>query len=277
MPKSYYEITGFFVSLETPLPEVNDFCDYMWQEFLSVRRDVPYAEIRLEQSKQDPNSFSIYKEGRLAYDWGHELDAVPYQVLTKALENIVSGHAINQLDKTELISLHAGAVSVGGKGILILGESGNGKSTLTLELVVNQACKYLTDEVGLVAPDLQIHPFLKTVSYKRECVVQMKEQWEMRKFGIDHQVAVPAVRHGAEVPLEAVFYVKYAPENKPELVPMKKTESLVRLMNSQIGRAKSVASVEQMAELVKSADSYQINHNDVTKAASLVTELVNSL
>ena len=277
MTISFYTITDIPVSLETPLPEVNRFCDYMWQEFLHKGKQEFFAEIQVEQSEQKPDCFSIYKEGKIAFDWGRELDAVPYSVLTKALENIVSGYAINQIDKKEMLTLHSGAVSRQGKGILIFGESGNGKSTLTLELVANHNWLYLTDEVGLLDNKNIIHPFLKTVSYKKECVVKLNPAWEVRQFGIDYQVAVPKAKHGSKVPLTAIFFVKYLPETEPIITPIKKSESLMRLMNSQIGRAKYVATVEQMAEVVKKVNSYQINHNDVTQAARLVTDLVNTL
>ncbi len=277
MHKSYYSITDTFVSLETPLPEVNRFCDYMWQEFKYSERHGASAKILVEQNNQEPNYFAIYKEGSIAFDWGKELTEVPYSVLTKVLENIVSGHAINQINKKDMLTLHSGAVSRQGKGILILGESGNGKSTLTLELVANHDWSYLTDEVGLLDKCNIIHPFLKTVSYKRECVVKIDPTWEVRQFGIDYQVAVPKVKHGTATPLRAIFFVKYTPEAEPSITPIKKSESLVRLLNSQIGRAKSVATVEQMAEVVKAVNSYQIFHNNASEAARLITELVDTL
>ncbi len=272
MPESFYSITNTLIRLETPLAELNRFCDYMWQEFTCpAPADTAPALIKVQPCVDQPDCFSIWKQGKIAFDWGRELRSVPSALLSKALENIVSGHAVNQIDKSELITLHSGALSKNGKGILLLGESGHGKSTLTLELTANHGWDYLTDEVGLLDSRQIIHPFLKTVSCKRLGVVSLDPSWPVRSFGADHQIAVPKERHGEPAPLRTVFFVRYAPDRQPALEPVKKSEALFRLMNAQIGRAKSVATLEQMAEVVKRADSFQLVHNDAAAAARLLT------
>ena len=273
MPESFYCITNIFIRLETPLAELNRFCDYMWQEFLCpAPADTAPAQINVLPCADQPDCFAIWKEGKIAFDWGRELRAVPSALLSKALENIVSGHAVNQIDKNELITLHSGALSRNGKGILLLGESGHGKSTLTLELTANHGWDYLTDEVGLLDSRQIIHPFLKTVSCKQLGIVQLDPSWPVRSFGADHQIAVPKAKHGSPAPLHSIFFVRYDPEQQPSLEPVKKSAALLRLMNAQIGRAKSVATLEQMAEVVKKADAFQLVHNNAAAAARLITE-----
>lgn len=271
MPESFYRIADTPVRLETPHPEINTFCDYMLREFVCTTPPADAATVTVSPCADKKNCYSIHKQGKIAIDWGQELTAVPYNLLSKALENIVSGHAINQIDKKEIITLHAGAVSRNSKGILILGESGDGKSTFTLEMVANHNWLYLTDEVGLLDNRFNLLPFLKTVSY-RPGIVRLNSQWVTKQFGIEHQVAVPKELHGDPVPLRAVFFVKYAPDSTPAITPVKKSEALLRLLNAQIGRAKYVASIEQMAQVVKRVDSYQLDHNNAAEAARLVTE-----
>lgn len=273
MPESFYRIADTLIRLETPLAEVNRFCDYMWQEFTCpAPAHATPAQIKVLPCADQPGCFAIWKQGKIAFDWGHELHAVPSAVLTKALENIVSGHAINQIDKSELITLHSGALSRNGKGILLLGESGHGKSTLTLELTANHDWDYLTDEVGLLDSRQIIHPFLKTVSCKQLGIVRLDPSWPVRSFGADHQIAVPKAIHGGPAPLHAIFFVRYSPDKEPSIEPVKKSAALLRLMNAQIGRAKSVATIEQMAEVVKKADAFEIMHNNAAAAARLLTE-----
>jgi hypothetical protein len=184
MPESFYRIAKTLILLETPLAELNRFCDYMWQEFTyPAPAHTAHALIEVLPCVDKPDCYTIYKQGKIAFDWGSELREVPSAVLTKALENIISGHAINQIDKSELISLHAGALSRNGNGILLLGESGHGKSTLTLELVANHGWDYLSDEVGLLDSRQIIHPFLKTVSCKQLGIVRLDPSWPVRSFG----------------------------------------------------------------------------------------------
>lgn len=275
--KSYYKILKHNFCLETPSKEENDFCDFMLQEFLGKGGSADISLIKVVDNSKKKGYYSIYKNGEIAIEWGGKLQEVHYAILTKALENIVIGHATNLVDKKEMITLHSGAVSRDNKGILILGEGGNGKSTLTLELVANHQWLYLTDEVGLLDANHVIHPFLKTISYKCAGVVKLYDQWPMRQFGIDQQIAVPPEKHGKPVPLKAVFFVKYSPDKEPTIESIKKSDSLVHLLNSQIGKAKSVATVEQMAMVVKKVNSYQIFHNNATEASRLITELIKTI
>jgi len=273
MFKSYYSILGAKVSLETSLKEINDYCDYMLQEFLSERVLTDASLIQVKHNPEKRNHFSIYKNGSIAIDWGHELISVPYDVLSKALENVVSGHAINQVDKKDVITLHSGVISKNNKGILILGESGDGKSTFTLEMIANHDWLYLTDEVGLLDKNYNLLPFLKTVSYQPG-IVKLNGDWISKQFGVEHQVAVPKEKQGKAIPLRAVFFVKYSPDAKPQIKLIKKSDSLTRLLNAQIGRAKSVATIEQMSSVVKRVNSYQIFHNNAGDAARQVTDLM---
>lgn len=282
MPESLYSIVGTLIRLETPHKEINEFCDYMWQEFLCAAPAGSAATIKVLPTDKS-GCYAIYRQGKIAIDWGRELNEVPYAILTKALENIVSGYAINQIDKKELITIHSGAISKNGDGILILGDSGNGKSTLTIELVANHDWLYLTDEVGLLDKNNIIYPFFKTVSCckdivscKSNAIVMIDKRWAMHQCGEDYHVAVPKEKYGISTSLKAIFFVKYSPDKEPCIEPVKKSEALLRLMNAQIGRAKSVATLEQMAEVVKKADAFQLVHNNAAAAARLLTKRIET-
>jgi hypothetical protein len=274
--RSYYNILNTSLCLETPVQEINDFCDYMWHNFFSNVSSTSVELIKVLPSPDKENCYSIYNNGTIAIDWGKKLADVPYRVLSKALENVVNGYALNKVNKKDLITLHSGAVSKNNKAILILGESGNGKSTFTLELVANHGWYYLTDEIGLLDPHHIVYPFLKTVSYTPG-LVGLNGNWISKQFGIEYQVTIPQERHSKPVPLKAIFYIKYSPEKKPSIESIKKSDSLVRLFNSQIGRARSVASVEQIAEIVKNIRSYRLFHNNASEAARMVTQVLETI
>lgn len=62
--------------------------------------------------------------------------------------------------KTKPLVLHAGAIAKNGRGVLLVGPDGAGKSTLTLGLV-NRGFRYLSDEYGIIDLDtglLRYHP-----------------------------------------------------------------------------------------------------------------------
>ncbi len=205
------------------------------------------------------------------------IGTIPYYKQTSGLiKFILNETLIVEIYNRNIQLFHSAAVCNNNIGILLVGESGDGKSILTLEMVTNYKWLYLTDEFGLLDNSNNIIPFIKPLSYKED-IVKHNKKWVTKKFGTITQVLIPSKKQGKQTPLKAIFFVKYTPDTTPTILPIKKSESLMRLLNSQIGRAKSVATIEQMAEVVKKINSYQIFHNDVTKAARLVTDLVDTL
>lgn len=59
--------------------------------------------------------------------------------------------------------LHAGAVAMGGRAVLLPGGSNHGKSTLTTALVAD-GFSYLTDEAAAIVADLHVRPFAKSIA-----------------------------------------------------------------------------------------------------------------
>lgn len=53
--------------------------------------------------------------------------------------------------RSDLLWIHAGAVSFGGQGIVLVGPSGQGKSTIVEELL-DWGCSYLSDEIAPIDP-----------------------------------------------------------------------------------------------------------------------------
>lgn len=88
-------------------------------------------------------------------------------------QNISAAHAIetifqrlNQMATSrtsDSILLHAGAVEFGGAVVVVAGESGRGKSTLTASLVQSGGA-YVTDELVIIDPsDLHVRPYPKAL------------------------------------------------------------------------------------------------------------------
>ncbi|MFA8449927.1 MAG: hypothetical protein ACEPOW_04465 [Bacteroidales bacterium] len=271
---SYYSICGTPIKLQSPLQEINTFCDFMLYAFKEENlSESECTLVSVERNLYYSDYYDIYKNGQIAFDFGMKMKGVHYSVMSKALENIVSGHAINQIDKKELISLHSGAISKNNKGILILGESGDGKSTFTLEMVAQHNYEYLSDEIGLLDKELFLHPFIKTVSFKPG-IVKLNDSWICKRFANEFQVKVPEKLYGQKVPLKAIFTVKYNPDNQTSIQPMQKKDMLKRLFNAQIGRERYIAEVGQIADIVKRVPVYRIEHNSASEAAKAVDNLL---
>lgn len=103
----------------------------------------------------DPPRFRVYLDGHRRWSDGHDDLLVP-----TALEELTE-MAID--DRPGRLLLHAGAVEREGRVVVVAGDSGRGKSTLTAALV-HRGFRYLTDEVAAVEPgSLGVEPFAKAI------------------------------------------------------------------------------------------------------------------
>jgi hypothetical protein len=85
--------------------------------------------------------------------------------LPPALEGTLIGCAVRK--RADAAALHAATVELGGSGVLLAGEKGSGKSTLSLVLAAEGA-RYLGDEVAFVDYDnATLEAFPKAVTLKQ--------------------------------------------------------------------------------------------------------------
>lgn len=96
--------------------------------------------------------------------------------------------------------LHASAVAIGGRGVLILGASGRGKSDLALRLIDRGAILIADDQVELAARDGRLHACVLATIFGK---------LEVRGIGILDLDAVAA-------PIALVVDLDATPERLPE-------------------------------------------------------------
>lgn len=97
--------------------------------------------------------------------------------------------------------IHGSAVAIGGRGVLILGASGRGKSDLALRLIDRGAMLIADDQVALTPRDGRLHA---------EAIAPIHGKLEVRGLGIlDLDEAGPA-------PLALIVDLDSVPERLPE-------------------------------------------------------------
>lgn len=72
-----------------------------------------------------------------------------------------------QLKSTGILFFHAAALTYNNKTVMVVGESGAGKSSMTWGLL-RHGFKYLSDELVPIDQGLKIYPFARAVNLKRE-------------------------------------------------------------------------------------------------------------
>lgn len=113
----------------------------------------------LDTGKDGPRRYRAFIDGRRVWSGG-SVDKTVRFIITETNQICVNRTA-------DHILFHAGAVERDGKVILIAGDSGHGKSTLTAALTMS-GFNYLTDEIASVEPEtLNVIPYPKAIDLDR--------------------------------------------------------------------------------------------------------------
>jgi hypothetical protein len=165
---------------------------------------------------------------------------------------------------------HAGAVTVGGTAIALIGASGRGKSSLVAELVL-QGATFLADDVlvlELEGDTVVAHPGTAVTSLRWVTVERMGQQNVQRLgscVGSDAsslRVAVPG--HDQPVPLAAIYHLGSVGMSRTvRLTPLKAPEPTVLLGNTFVsvlaGRARLVRQLDVCAQIAKSVRMVRVS------------------
>ncbi|MBM9521080.1 hypothetical protein JWG39_14760 [Desulforhopalus vacuolatus] len=130
--------------------------EFLFLDFPGTRKAVTTIQYDIISSGSKP-MLSLWQGDKRLY-----FGELRYQ-LAYILMNEVIFHCINTNDSHH--ALHAGCVSKGDRCVILPGQSGNGKSTLTSWLVMH-GFQYLTDELVFLKNDGSILPLTRPISLK---------------------------------------------------------------------------------------------------------------
>jgi HprK-related kinase A len=194
----------------------------------------------------------------------------------------------------DVFLLHAGAVAYKGAGVILPGESGSGKSSLTTALIL-AGYHYLSDELAVIDPvSQQLESFAKPLSIKNTTVFdgQITTNW----FGPDAAIIKQAseelpgyvpvwYQHPSDmgatigtdpVPAHFIIFPTYHPQNAPQLQPLARADAMQRLIENAVNSHHFPANgLHVMARLDENAACYTLVSNDLAESVRLITALVD--
>lgn len=165
-------------------------------------------------------------------------------------------------------ALHAGAVFRGDRCMILPGQSGNGKSTLTSWLIMN-GFQYLTDELVFLSQDAQVLPMTRPISLK---VGLSHTSWLLA----DEHDGIITSDSGSMIPHRLfndnfeprqptatdIIFPQYDPSVEPELKEITPGKSSLYLLRSHVNaRNLQGHGVSEMANIVKQCRSFTLSYS----------------
>ena len=175
------------------------------------------------------------------------------------------------LRKHELYAIHANGLVKDGLGILFLGGTGSGKSTIALSLI-RQGWGYLSDDVNLIrqrSDGIEALAFQKGFSFDPHLSVHYPElnnpmkthSLNGQKRFLDINLLYPDGYLNSCFPRVLIF-PKIVPESKSHIVQIDKTKALILLIENSGGimldKVIVTKQIEVLKQLVSQTESYQL-------------------
>jgi len=165
---------------------------------------------------------------------------------------------------TTLRAVHAGAVTWGGRALLLPGASHAGKSSLVAELL-RRGATYFSDEYALIDAEGRIHP------YPRPLLVRngRSQQFPMLASECDASVG------DFSAPVGWILSLRYAPEDGWNVTPVSQSEALLSLLRNTphvLAESPDLAGVFQRA--VAGANCYAGHRSEASQAVDQILQLM---
>ena len=183
--------------------------------------------------------------------------------------------------------LHSAVVELNGCGTLLAASSGSGKSTLAAELSL-QGWRLLSDELALIDKDLRLVPCARPVSLKNQSIELIKTRHpeavlgpparDTHKGTIAH---LPAPQSSVARNLETaiprlIIFPKWVADAPLRLEAVGSGQAALRLIDQSfnypiLGRQ----GFERLADLVESAEAWELEYSSLDEARNTLEQLVN--
>lgn len=184
--------------------------------------------------------------------------------------------------------IHAGTLERGGKGLILPGPAGSGKSTLCADLVA-RGWRLLSDELAIIRPlDAQVQAHPRPICLKNDAIdliarrnkaASFSRRYEGTAKGTVAYMRAPdeSVRRGHEsVMPRLVVFPRYREGSPPTLERLEKARAFMDLISQSPNYFMLLATgFETMARLVESCDHYVLTYGSLDDATNLVTGLAH--
>lgn len=254
-----------------------DIVEFLFRDVGDTPDDELHGTFAVD-SDDEKNLVVVRVESDVRYQGSSAADAA--RVLQESTSYALAAASVNGL------LMHAGAVSLGGRAVLLPGTSGSGKTTLAARLLLG-GFAFLTDELALVLHEsrrvLALPRPLNVKAAGRDAVAGLGDAqgWSSLTSTVTTLLQPPAARVldtiADEQRLVAVVFPRYRTGMTPRLSPLSRSESGLRLMGCLLNARNlpehGFPAVSAFARLVP---AYALEYGDATEAGKYVEEVIEA-
>lgn len=181
------------------------------------------------------------------------------------------------------IALHAACMLSGGKGLLISGRPGAGKTTLAVHLM-EAGFEYAADDIALIAPDGRASgvPFAPALKPGAWAMIE-KFRPDIGKSAVHNRPDGQRVRylnvrgavHSGSVPVGWIVFIKRASNSPAKLAPLGQLETISRLIGASYSPGGKLTHQGFCAIKRTLADAklFELQYSDAAQARDLIVDL----
>jgi hypothetical protein len=179
------------------------------------------------------------------------------------------------------IAVHAGSILEGESAALLAGQSGGGKSTLSLALA-RRGLAVASDDVTLVDPQtLCVLPIPRCFHLDSRSVelltadgLRLRQAWKRWSFMAPSDFGV---RHVPRCLAKVVIFVLGPRVDTPRILQISQAEMTARLFSETgLGPLDNAETLEVLSRMAAGASCYTLTPGPLAQTADLVTELIHS-
>jgi len=271
------------MSLRTPIRPLMDEYASLYRAYATA--DSGPTAIRLEVSRSSLSlrrrrRYRVSANGQLQFEPSRLEEVLPY------VEWTLNWHVPNLLP--DCLQFHASAVEIDGQGVILPGESGVGKSTLTAGLLAGGA-RYLCDEFALVdTRTALLQPYPRALCIKKAAYPVIRDLGLRLHGGRRHvkstkgtvgfldPLSVRPDAIGRPAPVRFIIFPRYTPGADPALIPIRRAEAAFSLLPTCFNLLRCTRpGVDMVASLVRSAACYRLIVGDLPRTCAQVLALLH--
>ena len=280
--RHYFSIGAVSISLRSDCPSFIAEYRSLYAPYSRSSAEQHTIDVEIRSHRRFPwprGPYTLTSNDGLRFEVANRFEVLPH------LEWFINWHIIR--NRSDFVQIHASSLEMDGRGVLLPGDPGCGKSTLTAGLLAS-GWSYLCDEFALIdAATLMIHPYPRALCMKEPSFpvvdrlgLPLHRKTPYRKATKGRVAFLNPLDVGAHVVgrpsrVRWVIFPKYVAGAQPLLTPMTRSQAAYELTRQCFNfHAYEARAVGVLADVIRGASCYRLISGEIKATCDLMEQLV---